>query len=78
VDLSQLDEDEHSHYVFFIQITYKVATGYTPYQLYYILHPLMPIECVIPILNGDHKDIDHVRVFTNKLSNLEKLQIDRL
>jgi len=42
--------------------------------LVYGLHPLMPIEYVMSSFNGDHKDVNHVRVLTNKLIELEKLQ----
>jgi hypothetical protein len=39
--------DEHLPTVLFsYKITYKVAIGYTPYQLVYELHPLMPIEYI--------------------------------
>jgi hypothetical protein len=33
--------------------TYKIATWYTPYQFVYGLHPLMPIEYIVPIVGGN-------------------------
>jgi hypothetical protein len=35
------------------RIVYKVVIGYTPYQLVYGLHPLTPIEYVLPAISGD-------------------------
>jgi hypothetical protein len=34
-------------------ISYKVATWYTPYQLVYGLHPLMPTEYIVLVVGGD-------------------------
>jgi hypothetical protein len=49
-----IDWDEHLSIVLFsYRTTYKVVIGYTPYQLVYGLHPLMPIEYIIPIAGGD-------------------------
>jgi len=40
---NRTDWDEHLFIVLFsYRIAYKVAIGYTPYQLVYGLHPLMP------------------------------------
>jgi hypothetical protein len=48
------DWDEHLSIVLFsYKIIYKVAIGYTPYQLVYGLHPLMPIEYIMPIASGN-------------------------
>jgi hypothetical protein len=59
--------------------TYKVATRYTPYQLAYGLHPLMPIEHIEHIVAGEeHRDNTLVRVLTSKVSKLEKLQEARM
>jgi hypothetical protein len=33
-----------------------MATNYTPYQLVYGLHPLMPIKYVLSAISGDHID----------------------
>jgi hypothetical protein len=40
---------------------------YTPYQLIYGLHPLMPTEYIVPIVGGNERDNIPVRVLTNKL-----------
>jgi hypothetical protein len=31
---------------------YKVAIRYTPYQLVYGLHPLMPTKYIVPVVSG--------------------------
>jgi hypothetical protein len=63
--------DEHFSTMLFSYITtYKVTTWYTPYQLLYGLHPLMPI---MPIAGGNQKDNISVKVLTNKVLELEKL-----
>jgi hypothetical protein len=58
--------------------TYKIATWYTPYQFVYGLHPLMPIEYIVPIVDGNEKDSTLVKVLTNKITKLEKLQAMRM
>jgi hypothetical protein len=55
-----------------------VAIGYTPYQLVYGLHPLMPIEYVILAIIGDHTDAKPTRILTAKIIELEKLQENKL
>ncbi len=35
---------------------------YTPYQLVYGLHPLMPIKYIVPIANGNQRDNTSVKV----------------
>ncbi len=45
VSENRIDWDEHLFIMLFSYKTvYKVATWYTPYQLVYGLHPLMPIK----------------------------------
>jgi len=51
-----------------------VAIGYTPYQLIYGLHPLMPTKYVILAISRDHKDVELTRVLTTKITKQEKLQ----
>ncbi len=66
--------DEHLPTVLFsYKITYKVAIRYTPYQLVYGLHPLMPIEYILPIMGNDHKKGNLMKVLTSRVSKLEKL-----
>jgi hypothetical protein len=60
--------------LFSYKIAYKVAIGYTPYQLVYGLHPLMLTKYVLQALSGDHKDIKLTKVLTAKIIELEKLQ----
>jgi hypothetical protein len=46
--------DEHlSTMLFSYTTTYKIIIGYTPYQLVYGLHPLMPIEFIVPLIGGN-------------------------
>jgi hypothetical protein len=52
-----IDWDEHLSIVLFsYRIAYKGTTRYTPYQLVYGLHPLMPIEYIVPIIGGNERD----------------------
>ncbi len=60
--------------LFSYNIAYKVATGYTPYQLMYGLHSLMPIEYIILVTGGDERDNTLMRVLINRIIKLEKLQ----
>jgi hypothetical protein len=66
--------DEHLSIVLFSYImVYKVAAWYTPYQLVYGLHPLMPTKYIVLVVSGNEKDNTLVRVLTNKITELEKL-----
>jgi hypothetical protein len=47
---------------------------YTPYQLVYGLHPLMPIDYIVPVVGGDEKDSTPVRVLISIIIELKKLQ----
>ncbi len=44
-----------------------MAIGYTPYQLVYGIHPLMPIKYVLSAISGDHKDVEPTRVLIAKV-----------
>jgi hypothetical protein len=49
--------DEHlSTVLLSYKTTYKVATRYTPYQLVYGLHPLLPTEYIVPVVGGNERD----------------------
>ncbi len=56
---------------------YKVATWYTLYQLVG-LHPLMPIQYIMRIVGGNERDNTSMRILTNIISKLEKLQEARM
>ncbi len=60
--------------LFSYKTTYKVATWYTPYQLVYGLHPLMPTKYIVPIVNGNERDNIQMKVLTSKIIELKKLQ----
>jgi hypothetical protein len=64
--------------LFAYRTTYKIATCYTPYQLVYGLHPLMPIQYIIPIVSGDKKDTTLVRVLISRIIELKKLKEARM
>ncbi len=67
--------DEHLFTLLFsYKSTYKVATRYTPYQLVYGLHPLLPIEYIVPIVGGNERDSTPMKVLTSRITKLEKLQ----
>jgi len=56
VNEKKIDWDEHLSIVLFSdRIAYKVVTCYTPYQLVYGLHPLMPIEYILLTISGTTK-----------------------
>jgi hypothetical protein len=58
--------------LFSYKTTYKVTTRYTPYQLVYGSHPLMPIKYIMPIAGGNERDSTSMRVLTSKIIKLEK------
>jgi hypothetical protein len=60
-----IDWDEHLFTILF-RTTYKVATGYKPY--FYGLHPLMPIEYVMSIINGNHRDVEPTKVLIARIT----------
>jgi hypothetical protein len=69
------DWDEHMSIILFsYQTTYKVETGHTSFKLMYGLHPLLPTKCMLPSKLDENKDPQPVRVLTNQLSKLKKLQ----
>jgi hypothetical protein len=39
----------------------------------YGLHPLMPIEYIVPIVGRNQRDSTSMRVLTSRISELEKL-----
>ncbi len=71
--------DEHlCTMLFSYRIAYKVAIGYTPYQLMYGLHPLMPTKYIVLIVGGNERDSTLVKVLTSRITKLEKLQETRM
>jgi hypothetical protein len=67
--------DEHLPTMFFsYKKSYKITMNYTPYLLIYALHPFMPIKYVLPTCSGDHRNANHVKVLTSRLTNLEKIE----
>ncbi len=55
VNENKTNWDEHLPTVlFFYKTKYKVATWYTPYQLVYGLHPLMPTKYIMSITSSNH------------------------
>ncbi len=71
--------DEHlSTMLFSYKIVHKITTWYTPYQLVYGLHPLMPTEYIVPIVGGNKKDNNPMIVLTKRIIEPEKLQEARM
>ncbi len=66
--------DEHLSIVLFSYIIACKITWYTPYQLVYGLHPLMPIEYIILVVGGDERDNTLMKVLTDRIIKLKKLQ----
>jgi hypothetical protein len=42
------------------------------------LHPLMPIEYIMPVVGGNEKDNILVRILTSKIIELKKLQESKM
>ncbi len=59
--------------LFSYKIVYKVAKGYTPYQLVYGLHPIMLTKYVILAISGDHKYAKPTRMLIARIIELENL-----
>jgi hypothetical protein len=60
--------DEHLSIVLFSYITtYKVSIGYTPYQLMYGLHPLMPTEYIVLVVGKNERDGILMKVLIGKV-----------
>jgi len=64
--------------LFSYKIVYKVVIGYTPYQLMYGLHPLMPTEYIVLVASGNERDNISMTILTSKIIELEKLQEIRM
>jgi hypothetical protein len=74
VSENRIDWDEHlSTMLFSYKAAYKVAIGYTPYQLVYGLRSLMPIEYIGPVAGGNERDNTPMKVLINKITKVEKL-----
>ncbi len=68
VSENKTDWNEH---LFTMLFSTKVTTRYTPYKLMYGLHPIMPIEYIIPIVSGNEKDSTPVKVLISIITKLE-------
>ncbi len=64
--------------LFSYRTTYKVVTCYTPYELVYGLHLLMPTKYVLLVISGDHIDVEPTKVLTTRITELEKLHENKL
>jgi hypothetical protein len=47
-------------------------------SIVYGLHPLMPIEYIVPVASGDEIDNTPMKVLTSNIIELEKLQEVRM
>jgi hypothetical protein len=59
--------------LFSYKIAYKVATGYTLYQLVYGLHPLMTTMYIMLVASGNERESILVKVLTSRIIKMEKL-----
>jgi hypothetical protein len=74
VNENKTNWDEHlSTMLFSYKIANKVAIRYTPYQLVYGLHPLMPIEYIVLVTSGNENKNTLLKVLTGIITKLEKL-----
>jgi transposase InsO family protein len=71
-------DERPSIVLFSYRIAYKVITRYTPYQLMYGLHPLMPTKYIVQVAGGNERDNVSMKVLTNKIIEWEKLQEDKV
>ncbi len=79
VSENKTDWDEHLFIVLFsYRTTYQMTIRYTPYQLVYGLHALMPKKYIVLIVGGNEKDSILVRVLTSRIIKLKKLQEARM
>jgi len=79
VNENRTNWDEHLSRVLFSYITtYKVTTRYTPYQLVYGLHPLMPTKYIILVTGGNERNSTLVKVLISRNTKLKKLQEIRM
>jgi hypothetical protein len=49
---------------------YKVGIGHMPFQLVYELHPLLPIEYLLPSIPNEHVNPTFVKILTSRLLKL--------
>jgi len=59
--------------LFSYRIAYKITTWYTPYQLVYGLHPLMPTKYIVLVVSGNERYNTSMKILTNIITKLEKL-----
>jgi hypothetical protein len=65
------DLDEHlSTFLFSYKTTFKVGTGHIPFQLVYGLHPLLPMEYLLPSKLRQIHDLTPILI--NQLLELKK------
>ncbi len=73
------DWDEHLSIVLFsYRTTYKVTTWYTPYQLVYGLHSVMPTKYIVLVVGGDERNNTLTRILTSRITEFKKLQETRM
>jgi hypothetical protein len=79
VNDNRTDWNEHLPTVLFsYRIAFKVSTGYTPFQLVYGIHPLMPTEYIVPTRwTVGALDFIPTRVLTARLVDLEQMDSAR-
>jgi hypothetical protein len=70
---NQNDSDEHlSTILFFYRTIFKVGINHIPFQFVYELHPLLPIEYMLPSKPGQIHDPSPIKILTSLLSGLKK------
>ncbi len=68
----------YAYNVIFTQDCIQSSKRFTPYELVHGLHPLMPIEYIMPIVGGNEKDNILVRILTGRIIELKKLQESKM
>ncbi len=63
---NQNDLDDHMAIIlFYYIIVFKVGTNHTPFQLVFILHPLLPTKYLLSSKPVQNHDLKHVRILTS-------------
>jgi hypothetical protein len=59
--------------LFSYRTTYKKVTRYTPYQLVYQSHRLMPTKYIVLVIGGNERNNTPMKILTSRIIELEKL-----
>ncbi len=78
VSENKIDWDEHLFTMLFSYIIAYKVTRYTPYQLVYGLHPLMPTQYIVLVVGGNERNNTSIKVLISRIIELGKLLETRM